>query len=106
MFQFGLLRKFWGDAVLNVVFLINKLPSVVLKGKSPFELVYKHYPIFDNIRVFGCLCFAAKLNVSNKFSKRSKKCVLIGYSNDKKKGYKLYSLDNRISFLFQGCEVL
>ncbi|GKA36825.1 ribonuclease H-like domain-containing protein [Tanacetum coccineum] len=37
----GILLKFWFDCVLIVVYLINKLPSSVLNGKSPFELVHK-----------------------------------------------------------------
>lgn len=60
-------------------------------------MVYKRSPHFDNIRVFGCLFFAAKLNVFDKFYERSEKCVLIDYSNEKKR-YKLYSIDNRTYF--------
>lgn len=75
LFQYGLPKKFWGDVVLITVFLINRLPSYVLKGKSHFKLVYKHPPIFYNIRVFGYLCFAARFNVTDKFVERYEKCV-------------------------------
>lgn len=84
-FQRGFPLKLWGEAVLIAVFLINRLLTRVLKGKSPFEMIYNYLPKFANLTVFGCLCFDVKLNLSNKFVERSKKCALIGYLNEKKK---------------------
>lgn len=98
VFEAGLPLKYWGDAVLTAVFLINRTPSSILDGKTPFELVYKRKPKLDHLRVFGCLCFATKLNQSDKFSERAEKCVLLGYAVDKK-CYKLLSLDSS-SILF------
>ncbi|GKD01983.1 ribonuclease H-like domain-containing protein [Tanacetum coccineum] len=46
------------------------------------------------MRSFGCLAYATILNSHDKFGSRFEKCVLVGYSNFKK-GYKLWSLDNR-----------
>ena len=88
----------WSECVLTATYLINRLPSSVLKGKSPYELIYNEKPVLDHLRVFGCLCFATILNDSDKMSSRSEKCVMIGYSNVKK-GYKLYSLDKH-QFIF------
>lgn len=59
--------------------------------------VYNKSPVFNNIRVFGCLYFETKLNIFDKFFERSEKCVLIGGSSEKK-GYKLFSLDDRVAF--------
>lgn len=84
LFQSGLPRKFWEDVVLTAVFLINKTPSSVLNGKTPFELVYNCVTGFDKIIVFGCLCFSTKLDTKDKLSERSEKYVLSGYSNVKK----------------------
>ncbi|GKF01776.1 ribonuclease H-like domain-containing protein, partial [Tanacetum coccineum] len=44
------------------------LPSSVLNGKSPFELVYGFKPKLSYLRSFGCLCFSYFLNNSDKFS--------------------------------------
>ncbi|GJY89782.1 putative RNA-directed DNA polymerase [Tanacetum coccineum] len=74
------------------------LPSSVLNGKSPYEMIYKKCPTLSHLRVFGCLCFATIVNNNDKFSSRSEKCVMIGYSNFKK-GYRLYSLDKH-QFIF------
>lgn len=32
--------KFWNECVLNVVYVMNRLPMQVLSGKSPFEVLY------------------------------------------------------------------
>nr|GEW69528.1 ribonuclease H-like domain-containing protein [Tanacetum cinerariifolium] len=74
------------------------LPSSMLNGKSPYEMIYKKPPTLSYLRVFGCLCFATIINNHDKFCSRSEKCVMIGYSNYKR-GYRLYSLD-RHQFIF------
>ncbi|GJY61445.1 ribonuclease H-like domain-containing protein [Tanacetum coccineum] len=52
-----------------------RLPSSLLKGKSPYELVFKKKPSLNHLRVFGCLCFATILNNHDKFSSRAEKCI-------------------------------
>ncbi|GJW29082.1 ribonuclease H-like domain-containing protein [Tanacetum coccineum] len=74
------------------------LPTDVLAGKSPYELVYNSEPSLFHLRTFGCLCFLTVFNETNKFASKSEKCVFVGYVFDKK-GYKLFSLDNK-KFLF------
>ncbi|KAL4580545.1 hypothetical protein LXL04_016743 [Taraxacum kok-saghyz] len=98
VFQSGMPLKYWGDAVLTSVFLINRTPTSLLNGKSPFELVYQRSPNFDNLRVFGCLCFSTKLNEKDKFAARAEKCIFLGYSLEQK-GYKLLSLDSNSVFV-------
>ncbi|XP_023772322.1 uncharacterized protein LOC111920980 [Lactuca sativa] len=98
LFQSGVPIKYWGDAILTSVFLINRMPTSVLNGQSPYELVFQRTPSFDYLRVFGCLCFAVKPNVFDKLSERAEKCILLGYCSDKK-AYKLLSLDTNSSFV-------
>ncbi|GJU14166.1 ribonuclease H-like domain-containing protein [Tanacetum coccineum] len=66
----GLPLNLWSECVLTATYLINRLPSSVLNGKSPFELVFSRNPSLNHLRVFGCLCFATILNNSDKFSSR------------------------------------
>ncbi|GJZ70905.1 RNA-directed DNA polymerase, eukaryota [Tanacetum coccineum] len=94
----GIPLKLWTECILTVTYLINRLPSSVLNGKSPYEMIYKKSPTLSHLRVFGCLYFATIVNNNDKRGSRSKKCVMMGYSNFKK-GYRLYSLD-RHQFIF------
>ncbi|GKA14853.1 putative RNA-directed DNA polymerase, partial [Tanacetum coccineum] len=92
MFQGGIPLRFWTECVLTATYLINRLPSSVLNGKSPYDMIYNSCPKLSHIRMFGCLCFATVLNNHDKLTNRSEKCVMMGYSSSQK-GYRLYSLD-------------
>ena len=85
----------WPECILTAAYLINRLSSSVLSGKSPFELVYGQKPKLSHLRCFGCLCFSFVLNNSDKLFPRSEKCVLIGFSTTKK-AYKFYSLESKM----------
>ncbi|KAF5779215.1 putative RNA-directed DNA polymerase [Helianthus annuus] len=97
LFQSGVPLSFWSDCVLTAVYLINRLPSSVLLEKSPYELMFGFKPSLAHLTIFGCLCFSTILNDLDKLSYNAEKCILIGYSNVKK-GYKLWSLDNKKEF--------
>ncbi|GJT81300.1 putative RNA-directed DNA polymerase [Tanacetum coccineum] len=97
MFQGGIPLNMWSECILTVVYLINRLPSSVLSGASPYLLVYGKEPSLSHIRCFGCLCYSIVLNNNDKFSSRSEKCILIGFSGVKK-AYKLYSLKIKKTF--------
>ncbi|GJW82025.1 putative RNA-directed DNA polymerase [Tanacetum coccineum] len=96
LYQSGLPLSKWTECVLTFAYLINRLPSSVLNGKSPFELVYGFKPKLSHLRSFGYLCFSSILNSFDKFSPKSEKCVLIGYSATKK-AYKVYGLESKHS---------
>ncbi|XP_049373845.1 uncharacterized protein LOC125838861 [Solanum verrucosum] len=80
-FQSHLPLRFWGECVLTSVYLINRIPSTVLKGKTHYELLYKTLPSLDHLRVFGCLAFASEVKKTDKFSSRVVPAVFLGYSS-------------------------
>ncbi|XP_021771703.1 uncharacterized protein LOC110735827 [Chenopodium quinoa] len=93
MFQGNLPIGFWGECVLGAVCLINRTPSHLLANKTPYEILFGKEPNFDELRVFGSLCFVHNQKAKGvKFAPRSRKCVFVGYPHGKK-GWKLYDLE-------------
>lgn len=76
--------------------MINRLPTPVLKGRTPYELLYGKEPKVDHMRVFGCQCHATTLPKGDRFAPGARKAAFIGYS-ETQKGYRLYDIE-QISF--------
>ena len=74
-------RHFWHFAFETTVFLINRLPSPVLKDKSPFDILLKPIPDYKFLEVFGCATYSfIHPYVKHKFAYHSIHCVFLGYS--------------------------
>ena len=94
LFQAKLPVTFWGESILTAAHLINRTPSVVLHGSTPYELLHGSKPSYDSLRTFGCLCYAHRRPRNrDKFSDRSRKCLFVGYTYGKK-AWKLYDIDS------------
>ena len=79
-FQSQVLLCFWGDCILTVVHLINRIPSKSLGNKRPYEMLFHSPPSYTHLRCFGCLCFiSTSSSHRHKFASRSRKCVFLGY---------------------------
>lgn len=74
-----------GECILPAGFLINRVPSSVLGGKTPYELVFGHSPPYDIIRTFGCLCYARHRD-SDKFAPWSRNACLWAIRTGRKVG--------------------
>lgn len=95
MRQSSLPKYLWNYAVQHAVFLINQVPSKVLGGKSPYQVLHGFLPDITMIKVFGSLCFASTLtNHRSKLDDRAKKCAFLGYKAGIK-GYVAYDLHSK-----------
>lgn len=86
--QDSLPHKFWDDAFITAVYLINLMPTKVINNFSPFEKLYSTKPDYTTLKVFGCLCypFLRPYN-KHKLNYISDRAVFLGYSPSHK-GYK------------------
>ncbi|KAF8048140.1 hypothetical protein N665_2645s0001 [Sinapis alba] len=57
MFHGNVPKRFWSDAVQTACYLINRVPTKILKDLSPFEVLNRNKPYIDHLQVFGCLCY-------------------------------------------------
>nr|XP_016441416.1 PREDICTED: uncharacterized protein LOC107767008 [Nicotiana tabacum] len=97
-FQSNLPIRFRGTCVEATTYIINRVPSTILKGRSPFEALYDSTPSLAHMRVIGCLCYAIILPKQDKFGPRAVKSVLLGYGVYQK-GYKLFNMSNKTCFI-------
>ena len=101
LLQSSLPIKFWGECVLTAAYLINRMPTKVLKGKTPYELLHGQPPSFDHLRSFGCLCYMGTPKQGrDKFHPRAKPCVFLGYPFGKK-AYKVVDLESQKIHIFR-----
>ncbi|KAL0696244.1 hypothetical protein Bca4012_063424 [Brassica carinata] len=95
MFHANVPKRFWSDAVVTACYLINRIPTKVLRDISPYEVLNKTRPSIQHLRVFGCTCFVLIPGEQrNKLEAKSMKCMFIGYSPTQK-GYKCYNTETR-----------
>jgi hypothetical protein len=75
LFHAQLPKYFWVDAFMTVVYLINQLPSSVLKMETPFFKLHGTHPDYNLLKVFGCRCFPYLRDYAkNKFTPKFYPC--------------------------------
>jgi transposase InsO family protein len=47
--------KFWGEAVVMAVYLLNCAPTRSLAGRTPYEAWHGVKPMVEHLRTFGCV---------------------------------------------------
>ena len=72
----------WTEAFHTAVYVINRLPLALLAGKSPFFLLNHEHPKYDELRVFGCICYVhVDSSLRNKLQARAIMCQFVGYAD-------------------------
>lgn len=79
-----LLKTMWPEAVVAACYLLNRLPSRRLNGKSPLEVKHGRKPYVGHLRVYGCKAYVLRHDIArgNKFVDRTIAGRLIGYEGD------------------------
>ncbi|KAE8697713.1 hypothetical protein F3Y22_tig00110610pilonHSYRG00140 [Hibiscus syriacus] len=94
--QASLPMKYWSYAMVTAAHLINRLPTKVLDGITPFEKLYKKMPDYSSLKVFGCQCFPHLRPFQNHtLSFRSQSCTNLGFS-PQHKGFQCLADDGRV----------
>jgi len=89
----------WNFTVQHVVHIINRIPSPLLKFKSPIELLHGTPPSIIHLKVFGCLAYATTLQAHRtKFNPRARKTIFLGFKEGTK-GSILYDLNSNELFV-------
>ena len=84
--------RFWGEAMTMVVFVLNRAPTKVLKGKTSFKAWYRHKPSVSFLQTFGCIGHVRKMKpILTKLEDKSTPMVFLGYAEGTK-AYRLYDL--------------
>ena len=96
MLRMNVPKFLWTDAVLTIIYLINRMPSTPLGGEVPIRHLRPNTELFPlSPKVFGCVAFVQDLSPGlDKLSPRSIKCMFIGYSRTQR-GYRCFHPPSR-----------
>ncbi|RDY10219.1 hypothetical protein CR513_05304, partial [Mucuna pruriens] len=90
LFQMYVPNVYWGEAILTVTYLINRLPTRVLNSISQIKHMLSFFPFSFLMLslpscVFGCVAFVHSHNPHRgKLDPKGVKCVFTGYPSNKK----------------------
>lgn len=98
MAQSNLPQKYWLEAFMMSIFLINRLRMRQLKYISPYQTLLLWIPDYHLLKIFGYLCFPHLVPFNkHKLLPKSTPCVFLGYDSTTK-GYRC--LDWKIGRLY------
>jgi len=74
----GLLKNFWAEVLAHACYLINRLPSYAIGGKTLLKVwLGKATQDYDSLRVFECPAYYHVKE--DKLDPRTKKGMLVGF---------------------------
>lgn len=78
------------------MYLTNRLPFIVLKFKSHFQVLFHKSTNYSRLKVFSCVVFPyLRPYQSHKFSFHTEKCMFVSNSFNHK-GYKCMNISERV----------
>ncbi|KAJ0397404.1 hypothetical protein P43SY_008549 [Pythium insidiosum] len=94
--------RWWAEVLAAIVHVLNRIPSTVRLGRSPFEIWFKMRPSLGQLWVIGSEGFAhIHKSMRGKLVPKAFRCMLLGYS-DTTKGYRVWNKDkNKLEVVLQ-----
>ena len=75
----GISKSFWAETLAYACYLINRLPSSAIGGKTPMEAWSKRVAQdYNSLQVFGCLPYYHVKE--DKLDPRARKSMFIGFN--------------------------
>lgn len=91
----GVPNILWGEAVRHATYLINRIATRSLIGRTPYEALRSKKPNLEHLKVFGCVCFARTEEAGRKkLDDRSRVLVHLG-TEPGTKAYRLLDPTNK-----------
>ena len=87
----------WGEAIRHATYLINRVATRSLEGRTPYEALKGRKPNLSHLKVFGCVCHARTETAGRrKLDDRSRALVHLGTEPGSKAYRLLDPLSKRI----------
>jgi hypothetical protein len=95
----GLSMSYWGDAVLTMNYIRNRVPTSTLPANiTPYEEMEHKKPDLSNLRVWGCQCFVAiPPELRAKGGSRRFEAIFVGYEENRI-GWRVRDLQGKYHF--------
>lgn len=94
IFDAGLHKKFWAEAINTSVYLRNRSVVTGLNNMTPYEAWTKKKPDLSHVRIFGSkVMMHIPKEKRLKWDMKAKELILVGYA-DNVKGYRVYNPEN------------
>ncbi|GKD84395.1 retrovirus-related pol polyprotein from transposon TNT 1-94 [Tanacetum coccineum] len=97
LYEKKLPKMFWAEAVATSVYLLNRLATKAVSGKSPIEAWSGIKPSIQHLKVFGSISYYHIPDIKrSKLDAKARKGIFVGYATESK-GYRIYDLtDSKI----------
>ena len=89
--QSGIGKEMWTYACETAVYLLNRLPTSVLEGATPYHRLFGKHARMDHLKTFGCEAYVHVYDHQRKkFDEKAWQGILVGYDMHNNKSYRIF----------------
>lgn len=87
----GLDKELWAEACKTSVYVLNRVPSAVLDGQTPYFKLFGRQARLDHLKVFGCRAYVQiYANERTKLDPKAWRGIMVGYDEHNGRCYRVY----------------